>query len=90
MNITESQALMRFVDFITDPPEDEELREVAATEAVEALVYLIGRAGDALQVTTSPVPFLRKVANATPYGWVLSLRNAAAYHPVNPRQEVPG
>ena len=87
MNITESTALMRFVDFVTEPPEDEERREVAAAEAVEALAYLIGRAGDALQVTTSAVPFLRKVANATPYGWVLSLRNAAAYHPVNPREE---
>lgn len=87
MNITESTAIMRFVDFVANPPEDEYQREVGATEAVEALVYLIGRASDALQVTTSPVPFLRKVANATPYGWVLSLRTAAAYHPVNPRQE---
>jgi len=77
MNITESSALMRFVDFVANPPANEEDREIAAEEAVEALVLLIGRASDALQVTTSPVPFLRQWANSTPFGWHGALRLAA-------------
>lgn len=87
MNITESQALMRFVDLLTDPPKDDDQREVAAGEAVDGLVFLIGRASDSLQVTTSPVPFLRAVA-ASSNGWFGAFRWAARQAAPSQTQEV--
>ena len=76
MNITESTNLMRFVDFIVDPPADRAERAIAADEAIDALTVLIERAGNALQVTTSPAPFLRAVAKADG-DWLGQLRWAA-------------
>ena len=76
MNITESTNLMRFVGFVVDPPTDRAERAIAADEAIEALSVLIERAGDALQVTTSPVPFLRALAKADG-DWLGQLRWAA-------------
>ena len=76
MNITESTNLMRFVDFVVNPPADREDRAAAAGEAVDALAALIERASNALQVTTSPVPFLRALAKADG-DWLGQLRWAA-------------
>ena len=76
MNITESTALMRFVDFVVNPPTDRAERTIAADEAVDALAVLIERAGNALQVTTSPVPFLQSLAKADG-DWLGQLRWAA-------------
>ena len=76
MNITESTNLMRFVDFVVNPPADRAERCIAADEAVDALAVLIERAGNALQVTTSPVPFLRALAKADG-DWLGQLRWAA-------------
>ncbi len=76
MNITESISLMRFVDFVVNPPSDRAERIIAADEAIEALTVLIERAGNALQVTTSPVPFLRAMAQAEG-DWLGQLRWAA-------------
>jgi hypothetical protein len=76
MNITESTNLMRFVDFVVNPPAERADRAIAADEAIEALVALIERAGDALQVTTSPVPFLKAMAKADG-DWLGQLRWAA-------------
>ena len=76
MNITESTNLMRFVDFVVNPPADREDRAVAAGEAVDALAALIERASNALQVTTSPVPFMRALAKADG-DWLGQLRWAA-------------
>jgi len=76
MNITESINLMRFVDFVVNPPTDRAERCTAAEEAIEAMSTLIERAGDRLQVNTSPVPFLQAMAKADG-DWLGQLRWAA-------------